>query len=135
MYSQNTNTNIQMADIQTFVNRLLAKAPESPDSIQLEVDTEGDVVGLFEVLLTIMTSILKAWYPPPIHISKLTQKDLDKLVAYFASFSVGFHLTKESIPNVLRINNRAYESKTRLEDMKFQMTSSDTLYTIRFTML
>ena len=124
-----------MADIQTFVNRLLACAPESPHSIHLEVDTEGDVPALFEVLLTIMTSILKAWYAPPIHISKLTERDLEKLTAYFASFGIRFHLLADPIPPVLRINNRAYESKHRLEDMMFQMTGADTLYTVRFTML
>jgi hypothetical protein len=121
-----------MADIQAFVNRLLSGPPGAPDSLVLEVDTEGDVAALFEVLLTIMTGILKAWYPPPISISKLTADDLVKLQAYFASFGTRFHLSQEPIPAVLRINNRAYETKRRLQDMQFQMTSGDTLYTVHF---
>ena len=121
-----------MAELQTFVQRLLSQPPGRPDSIQLEVETE-DAVGLFEVLLTIMTSILKTWYQPPIHISRLTTGDLEKLQAYFASFGVQFHLTQEPVPRVLRINNKAYETKTRLQDMMFQMTSAETLYTVRFS--
>jgi hypothetical protein len=121
-----------MADIQAFVDRLLAKAPSAPKSIQLEVDTEGDIVGLFEVLLTIMTGILKAWYPPPISMSRLTDQDRQTLCDYFASFGIRFYLTEEEIPAVLRINNRAYETKHKLEDMQFQMTGADTLFTVRF---
>ncbi len=121
-----------MADIQAFVERLLAKPPGPPDSITLEVDTGGDVAALFEVLLTVMTGILKSWYPPPISISKLSAEDLLKLQQYFASFGAQFHLDVEPIPDVLRINNRAYETKRRLQDMQFQMTSGDTLYTVRF---
>jgi hypothetical protein len=124
-----------MADIQAFVDRLLSKAPGARNSIQLEVDTEGDIVGLFEVLLTIMTGILKAWYPPPISFSKLTEKDQDLLRDYFASFGIRFQLIAEDIPHVLRINNRAYETKRRLEDMQFQMTAEDTLFTIKFSFL
>jgi hypothetical protein len=124
-----------MSDIQTFVNRLLAQEPATPNSIQLEIDTDGDVAALFEVLLTIMTSVLKAWYPPPISITQLTETDLRKLQAYFASFGIAFELVIEPVPCVLRINNREYERQTRLEDMRFQMTSADNLYTAKFAFL
>ena len=123
-----------MAELQTFVDRLLAGPPGARNSIQFEVDTDGDVVGLFEVFLTIMTSLLKAWYPPPISFGRISDADWDKVRDYFASFGVQFQLKQESIPAVLRINNRAYETKRRLEDMQFQMTSEDTLFTIRFTL-
>ncbi len=122
-----------MADIQAFVTRLLSQAPQAPDSLQLEIDTGGDVAGFFEVLLTIMTGILKAWYAPPISISRLTERDLEKITAYFASFGVQFGFTAEPAPAVLRINNKEYETKQRLEDMKFQMTSGNMLYTVRFS--
>lgn len=122
-----------MADIQAFITRLLSRPPGDPESVQLEVDTGGDVAAFFEVLLTIMTGILKAWYAPPISISRLTHGDLQKITAYFASFGVKFILSEEPTPAVLRINNREYETKHRLEDMKFQMTAGDKLYTVRFS--
>ncbi len=121
-----------MSDIQSFVTRLLSMPPGDPDSIHLEVDTEGDVAALFEVLLTIMTSILKAWYTPPIHISRLSPRDLEKLQRYFASFGIVFHLDIQPTPHVLRINNRAYESQRNLKDMKFQVTHEGSLYTVHF---
>lgn len=124
-----------MADIQAFVTRLLSQPPCSPGSIQLEVDTDGDVAGFYEVLLTVMTGLLKAWYAPPISISRLTQDDLVKMTAYFASFGVHFIFMEEEVPPVLRINNREYETKHRLEDMKFQVTGGNRLYTVRFAVL
>jgi hypothetical protein len=124
-----------MADIQTFITRLLSRPPGDPDSVQLQVDTGGDVAAFFEVLLTIMTGILKAWYPPPISISKLSVGDLEKIIRYFASFGIQFGFTEEPVPLVLRINNKEYETQHRLEDMKFQMTGGDKLYTVRFTFL
>ncbi len=124
-----------MADIQAFVHRLLSQPPGAPDSVQLEVDTGGDVAAFYEVLLTVMIEILKSWYTPPINISRLSPADLVKITAYFASFGVRFNLTEEPVPRVLRINNKEYETKQRLEDMKFQMTSGDTLYTVRFEVI
>lgn len=124
-----------MDALQSFINQLVSKPPGAPDSIQLEVDTEGDLVALFEVLLTIMTGILKSWYPPPISISKLTPADLERLVAYFASFGIRFQLAQEPIPPVFRLNNKAYETKRRLEDMTFQMTNDSLVYTVRFSHL
>jgi hypothetical protein len=124
-----------MADIQAFVTRLLSQPPGVPDSVQLEVDTAGDVVGFYEVLLTIMIEILKSWYTPPINISRLSPTDLAKITAYYASFGIRFNLTEEPVPRVLRINNKEYETKQRLEDMKFRMTSGETLYTVQFQVL
>jgi hypothetical protein len=124
-----------MADIQAFVRRLLSQPPGPPDSVQLEVDTGGDIVGFYEVLLTVMIDILKAWYTPPISISRLSKEDLVKITEYFASFGVRFLFTEEPVPHVLRINNKEYESKQRLEHMKFQMTSGNTLYTVRFEVM
>lgn len=124
-----------MADIQAFVTRLLSQPPCNPGSIQLEIDTDGDIAGFYEVLLTIMTGLLKAWYAPPISISRLSEEDLVKMTAYFASFGVQFDFKDERLPPVLRINNREYETKHRLEDMKFQVTGGDRLYTVRFALL
>jgi hypothetical protein len=124
-----------MAEIQAFVDRLLSGPPGPRNSIQMEVDTDGDIVGLFEVFLTIMTSLLKAWYPTPISFSRVRDNDWDKLREYFASFGIRFHLSKEEIPQVLRINNRAYETKQQLEEMQFQLTAEDTLFTVRFSFL
>jgi hypothetical protein len=124
-----------MSDIPTFVRQLLSRPPGDAHSIDLEMDVEGDIVALFEMLLTIMTEVLKTWYSPPIHISRITEKDLTKLLQYFASFGIRMEVKTEPIPRVLRINNKAYEYKTRLEDMTFQMTSADTLYTVSFAAL
>ena len=56
-------------------------------------------------------------------------------MAYFASFGIQFGLDVREEPRVYRINNRAYETKTRLEDMHFQMASKGQLYTVRFKAL
>lgn len=119
------------SEIQTFVQTLLASPPAAPNSLQLEVETE-DTAGLFEVLLMIMTGILKAWYPPPIHIGMIAHEDVGRLVAYFASFGIHFDLDVREEPRVYRIDNRAYEHKSHLEDMKFQMASEGKLYTVTF---
>jgi hypothetical protein len=125
-----------MADsIQSFVTTLLSKPPGPPHSLQLEVDTDGDVAALFEVLITIMTSILKTWYAPPIHIASISHEDVGRLVAYFASFSIQFDLDVREEPRVYRIDNRAYLDKQRLEDMHFQMSGAGQLYTVRFRVL
>jgi hypothetical protein len=118
--------------IQSFVTMLLAKPPGPPHSLQLEIDTDGDVVALFEVLITIMTSILRTWYAPPIHIASISHEDVGRLVAYFASFSIQFDLDVREEPRVYRIDNRAYQYKQRLEDMTFQMSAEGRLYTVRF---
>ena len=119
------------SEIHAFTRTLLAAPPAAPNSLQLEVETE-DAAGLFEVLLIIMTDILKAWYPPPIHIANIAHEDVGRLVAYFASFGIQFELDVREEPRVYRINNRAYEHQTRLEDMHFQMASKGQMYTVRF---
>jgi hypothetical protein len=121
-----------MADaIESFVKTLLSRPPAAPGSLQLEVETE-DAAGLFEVLLIVMTKILKAWYPPPITIANISQEDVGRLVGYFASFGIQFELDVRPEPRVFRIDNRAYERKNRLEDMQFQMASGGNVYTVRF---
>jgi hypothetical protein len=124
-----------MSDVQSFVQRLLASAPHAPKSVHLEFDVEGDVAALFEVLLLILTTILKTWYKPPIHIGRIKPQDMEKLAAYFASFGIEVQLDTEEIPMVLRIDNKAYERQSRLETMTFQMTDETNLYTIRFRYL
>lgn len=123
-----------MSEITGFVTRLLETEPGAPNSVQLVVDTDGDTQAMFEVQLLIMTEILKKWYQPPIKISSIQECDLGKLIAYFASFGIVFELTVAPIPAVFRLNNREYLQKSRLEDMKFQMTDNDQLYTVRFRM-
>lgn len=118
-----------------FVNNLLERAPQPPNSIQLDIDTDGDVPALFEVLLMIMTEILKKWYAPPITISAITPEDGVRLIDYFASFGIRFQLRVEDAPRVYRINNREYIQQSRLEDMKFQISHSDKLYTVSFSNL
>ncbi len=122
-------------DIQRFVERLLSTSPGGRHSITLELDVDGDPVALFEVLLTIMTSILRRWYSPPIHIGRVSETDMERLVGYFASFGIDIQIDSEQAPRVLRINNKAYENKNRLEDMTFQMSGQDMLYTVRFGFL
>ena len=124
-----------MSDIESFVQRLLSTSPQAPKSLHLEFDVEGDVAALFEVLLLILTSIMKTWYRPPIHVGRIRPQDMEKLTAYFASFGIQVSLTTEEIPMVLRIDNKAYERQNRLENMIFQMTDESQLYTIRFRYL
>lgn len=121
------------ADISRFVTRLLDGPPGVPNSIQLDIDTEGDECGMFEVLLLIMTDLLKHWYTPPITIGRITDTDAQRIAAYFASFGYNFILTTEELPRVLSINNRMYLQQTKLEHMKFQVAHEDRLYTVRFS--
>ncbi len=124
-----------MSDVHSFVQRLLASPPHAPKSVHLEFDVEGDIAALFEVLLLILTTILKTWYRPPIHIGRIKAQDMEKLAAYFASFGIQIQLDTEEIPMVLRIDNKAYERQTCLENMIFQMTDDFKLYTVRFRYL
>jgi hypothetical protein len=120
--------------IQSFVHELLCTSPGAPHSVQLELDA-GDVHGMFEALLIIMTEILKSWYPPPISIGSISSEHLIRLISYYASFGIQFNLSEQEIPPVLRINNKTYLQESRLENMKFQMSHGSKLYTVRFLML
>lgn len=118
--------------LDSFVETLLATEPGPANSVQLEIDTEDGAQALFEVMLTIMTGILKKWYEPPITISRISEHDLGRLVAYFASFGVKFKLDVQPLPRALRIDNRQYLQQSQLERMKFQMADSQNLYTVQF---
>ena len=123
-----------MADaIPTFVQKLLKARPGPPNSIELEIDTDGDVHGLFEVLLMIMTEILKAWYPPPITIGQISEEDLIRLIDYFASFGIQFELEVLPEQKARVVSNRDYLQKSRLKDMTFQMSHNGNRYTVRFS--
>jgi hypothetical protein len=121
------------AEIKEFVKKLLSQKPSQPNSIQLEIDTDDDVPGLFEVLLTIMTEILKSWYPPPITIGLISEEDLIRLIDYFASFGILFDLDIKPELQARVLSNRDYLEKSRLEDMTFQMSHENKRYTVRFS--
>ena len=124
-----------MSDITSFLTALLSDAPKPPHSIQLELDVDGDIPALFEVLLTVMTETLKSWYAPPIQLSSLSPSDHAKLVAYFASFGYAFRLDITDLPRVFTPRNREYLRQSRLPDMKFQMTHEAKVYTASFDYL
>jgi hypothetical protein len=122
-------------EIVEFVAELLKKPPGPPNSVQFEIDTDGDVQALFEVLLITMTEILKTWYPPPITIALISDEDVARIKAYFASFSLKFHFNVEDVPRVLHIDNKMYLQKSRLEDMRFRVSAGGKLYTVYFSSL
>ncbi len=119
--------------VHEFVQSLTRDPPGAPHSVQLEVDTDGDLHALYEVLLMTMTEILKQWYAPPISISRVSPTDNERLQAYFASFGFKLNLAVREVPRVLHINNRDYLQKSRLEDMKFSVADAGTLYTVWFS--
>ena len=122
-------------EIKQFVQKLLATTPQTPNSVALEIDTDGDIHGLFEVLLMIMTEILKSWYPPPITIGAISEEDLSRLIDYFASFGIVFSLEIVPERQARVLSNRDYLQKSRLQDMTFQMSHSGNRYTVRFSNL
>lgn len=122
-------------EIVDFVKELLVKPPGPPHSIQFEIDTDGDVQALFEVLLITMTEILKSWYPPPITIALIAEEDVARITAYFASFGIQFHFNVEDSVGELRINNKEYLQKSKLEDMRFRVAAGGKLYTACFSSL
>jgi len=122
-------------EIKQFVQKLLATTPQAPNSVALEIDTDGDIHGLFEVLLMIMTEILKSWYPPPITIGAISEEDLSRLIDYFASFGIVFSLEIVPERQARVLSNRDYLQKSRLQDMTFQMSHSGNRYTVRFSNL
>jgi hypothetical protein len=122
-----------MTEITDFVKKLLQSPPAAEKSIQLEIDTDGDNQGLFEVLLTIMTEILKSWYPPPITIGLISEEDLSRLIDYFGSFGINFQLEIKPELQARVLSNRDYLQKSRLEDMTFQMSHKGNRYTVRFS--
>jgi hypothetical protein len=120
------------SSLSIFIEALLAEPPHGPNTIQLELDVDGDEPALFEILLTVMTEALKSWYPPPINLSSLSDTDYAKLVAYFASFGYAFKLDITDIPRVFTPNNKMYLTQPQLSHMKFQMTNAGKLYTASF---
>lgn len=127
-----------MDSIHEFTAELLKDEPKNANSVSLYIDTDGDNSALFEVLLTIMTDILKYWYQPPISIQRISQENTIKLVAYFASFGYVIDITSKNILQDLkrpRIDNKRYEHETELINMKFQMIENGILYTVKFKKL
>lgn len=122
-------------EIKQFVQKLVGASPQAPNSVVLEIDTDGDIHGLFEVLLMIMTEILKSWYPPPITIGAISEEDLSRLIDYFASFGIVFSLEIVPERQAQVLSNRDYLQKSRLQDMTFQMSHSGNRYTVRFSNL
>lgn len=122
-------------DIEGFIHALLEKEPGAPHSVELEMDVNGDPVALFEALLTAFITILKKWYRPPIDLGVIAEADIRKCAAYFASFGIQLNITIEDLPRVLRINNKEYETKSRLQDMIFRMSSTAKLYSLNFSYL
>ena len=123
------------SEISAFVTQLLAHQPGSPRSVQLVIDTGDDVHALFEVLLMTMTEMLKSWYPPPISISAINERDLDRMIRYFASFGIQFNLDVNMSPAITSVNNREYLSESRLEDMRFRIYHSACMYSVHFSNL
>ena len=123
------------SDILRFINSLLETEPGEKYSVQFAIDTGGDDAARFQVYLMIMTEILKRWYRPPINLSAVSEVNFARLVGYFASFGVDFKLEVVPTPTFLHINNSDYLNRSRLEDMKFQMVSDGSLYTVRFESL
>lgn len=121
-----------MSDIPSFVRSLLAGQPKAAHEVQLEMDVDGDPVALYEVLLQIFITMLKHWYSPPIDLGKVSEDHLFQMKRYYESFGVKLHVKEEEIPLVFTVNNRDYETKHNLKDMKFQMASGSTLYTVWF---
>ncbi len=122
-------------DIESFITQLIADEPKAPYSVDLEMDVNGDPVALFEALLTAFIAILKKWYRPPIDLGAISEADIRKVAAYFASFGIRLDINITETPRVLRINNKEYETKSHLEDMTFKMTSDTKLYELRFGFL
>ena len=122
-------------EITEFVKTLLQEPPKAANSIALEIDTDDDVHGLFEVLLMIMTEILKTWYPPPITIGRISEEDLARIIDYFGSFGIKFDLEIKPELQASVLSNRDYLKKSRLSDMTFQMSHDQKRYTVRFSNL
>ena len=80
-----------------------------------------------------MTEMLKQWYPPPITIGLISDEDLVRLIDYFASFGIQFHLTVLEESRAKVVSNRDYLKKSQLEQMTFQMSWEQKRYTIRFS--
>lgn len=118
-----------------FVDTLLSSSPGAPNTISLVIDTGGDQAALFEVLLTVLTHILRAWYSPPISFRAISGMYKQRLTEYYASFGYTLFIAEERVNASApppRIDNRAYTNAARLEDMKFQTLDRDTLYTVTF---
>lgn len=122
-------------DVETFLQRLIATQPKPAHSVDLEVDVEGDPVALFEVFLTLFIGILKKNYRPPINMSQITKAHIVECTDYFASFGVRMMIVIEDEPLVVHIDNKEYETKTDLKDMRFRMTGGGKLYSLYFGFL
>jgi hypothetical protein len=119
----------------SFARDLITRPSGAPHSVQLEIDTGGDQQAMFEVLLIIMTEMMKQWYAPPISIGTVQEADIARLTAYYASFGIKFKLDIVNAPATLSIRNRDYIQQSRLENMKFQVAHASKLYTVRFSNL
>lgn len=122
-------------DIHQFVTSLISTDPKPAHSVQLEIDVDGDIHALFEVLLLIMTDMLKRWYTPPITIGRISETNLEKMTGYYASFGYKFNLMVEDIAYNTRINNREYLAESRLESMTFKMAHEGKVYAVSFSNL
>jgi hypothetical protein len=118
-----------------FVDTLLAGPPGAPNTVSLIIDTGGDQAALFEVLLTVLTKILRVWYSPPISFRAISDMYKRRLIDYYASFGYTLYIAEQRVSASApppRIDNTAYVNAARLEDMHFQTLDRDSLYTVMF---
>jgi hypothetical protein len=121
--------------VHEFIRTLLKKEPQAPHTVELEVDTDGDVPALFEVLISVFTGIMSSWYPSPIKLASVTSEKKERVEAYFKSFGIDLHFTSTpltDVQNVLKIDNNAYLRERRLEDMNMQIMDGDQIFKIAF---
>ena len=102
--------------IKYFVNKLLSSQPQTPKSIQLEIDLEEqNIEGGFKCLVEIFTLMIKSLYSDhtgQVNLSKLTEDDISLVINYFNSFGYQLyvHVSDEN-------GKEIFDNATKLLDL------------------
>jgi hypothetical protein len=120
-----------MSSVEDFARELFNEPPKARGSVDLSIDI-SEPSEFFEVCLIIMTEGMKKWYGPRINIADVSASDMVRLQEYFLSFGLLLVLDTVDEPDIYMIDNKAYVTKTRLQDMTFSVAANKKLYTVRF---
>jgi len=121
-----------MSSVEDFARELFNEPPKPQGTVDLSIDI-SEPSEFFEVCLIIMTEGMKKWYGQRINIADVSAKDMVRLQEYFLSFGLLLVLDIADEPDIYMIDNKAYITKTRLQDMTFSVAANQKIYTVRFT--
>jgi len=122
--------------IDDFIENLVSSPPQSPKSLNLQINTE-DFENMFQVLVEIFTKSMKFLYGDSrgrVDLDKMNQTDLDTMSKYFNSFGYNIYVDRIEGANITSYGatekNPVNENDLKAHCLKIQ--TKENMYVIYF---